>query len=309
VRALFLGAEASLSTTALSLALAEGVDVVLTDAAGHPLGRFMGTQAASVSTIRRRQMRFTESLHGTRWAAALLAHRVAAQRATLLWLARHHTPLPPAEPGFAPRNALASLEGLEHALRHEATPPCLPTPHVLMGLEGTAARHYFGAWGHWLPPHWWAGTRTRRPAQDPLNALLNYALAILLAEVESATHAAGLDPTLGALHADEYNRPSFALDILELHRHLAEQAALQAALGGSLCPTQHFEPTQEGGLRLARQAKRELAQRLDALLAETVADPPFPHLNPTPRPARTRSRLAWMRLHLHTLAQDLLAAG
>ena len=58
-------------------------------------------------------------------------------------------------------------------------------------------------------------TNGPRAATNPINALLNYVYALLESESRLALLAAGLDPTLGVLHADQRNRDSFALDAME----------------------------------------------------------------------------------------------
>ena len=58
-------------------------------------------------------------------------------------------------------------------------------------------------------------TNGPRAATNPVNALLNYVYALLESESRLALVAAGLDPTLGVLHADRRNRDSFALDAME----------------------------------------------------------------------------------------------
>ena len=58
-------------------------------------------------------------------------------------------------------------------------------------------------------------TNGPRAATNPINALLNYVYALLESETRLALLAAGLDPTLGVLHADQRNRDSFALDAME----------------------------------------------------------------------------------------------
>jgi hypothetical protein len=58
-------------------------------------------------------------------------------------------------------------------------------------------------------------TNGPRAATNPVNALLNYVYALLESESRLALLAAGLDPTLGVLHADQRNRDSFALDAME----------------------------------------------------------------------------------------------
>ncbi len=54
-----------------------------------------------------------------------------------------------------------------------------------------------------------------RAATNPVNALLNYVYSLLESESRLALLSAGLDPTLGVLHADQRNRDSFALDAME----------------------------------------------------------------------------------------------
>jgi hypothetical protein len=58
-------------------------------------------------------------------------------------------------------------------------------------------------------------TGAPRAATNPVNALLNFTYTLLESESHLALLAAGLDPTLGVLHADQRNRDSFALDAME----------------------------------------------------------------------------------------------
>jgi CRISPR-associated endonuclease Cas1 len=99
--------------------------------------------------------------------------------------------------------------------------------------EAQAAAIYWNAWSN-VPirlrgrdlarvPATWARYDSRasvltgapRAATNPVNALLNYVYALLESESRLALLAAGLDPTLGVLHADQRNRDSFALDAME----------------------------------------------------------------------------------------------
>ncbi|OLO71531.1 hypothetical protein BKH20_03990 [Actinomyces oris] len=60
------------------------------------------------------------------------------------------------------------------------------------------------------------GGRLRRaqpPPKDLANAALSYTYAILLAECTGALRPAGLEPSLGVLHASTDKRPSLSLDL------------------------------------------------------------------------------------------------
>lgn len=105
----------------------------------------------------------------------------------------------------------------------------------LMGLEGAAAREYFGALGCIVPDGVKFEGRSRQPPQDVVNAALSYGYAILLGEVVCALCAAGLDPAIGLLHADTDRRPSLALDLMEEFRPLVvDQVVVSAARRGEI---------------------------------------------------------------------------
>ncbi len=88
----------------------------------------------------------------------------------------------------------------------------------IMGLEGAAARHYWGAISMVLPQEYGFKRRTGRGARDPVNAALNYGYGILYGEVERALVLAGLDPYAGFLHVDRPGKPSLTLDLIEEFR-------------------------------------------------------------------------------------------
>lgn len=101
---------------------------------------------------------------------------------------------------------------------------------TLRGIEGEAAHAYFAAWGGLVRVKdaalQFAG-RSRRPALDRVNALLNFLYALLGADCRSALEAVGLDPQVGLLHADRPGRASLALDLMEEFRPiLADRLAL-----------------------------------------------------------------------------------
>ena len=82
-----------------------------------------------------------------------------------------------------------------------------------MGLEGAASTAYFGCLSGLVPPDVAFDGRSRRPPKDLANAALSYAYAILLAECTGALLAAGLETSLGVLHASADKRPSLSLDL------------------------------------------------------------------------------------------------
>ena len=83
----------------------------------------------------------------------------------------------------------------------------------LMGLEGAASTAYLSCLSGLVPPDVAFDGRSRRPPKDLANAALSYAYAILLAECTGTLLAAGLEPSLGVLHASTDKHPSLSLDL------------------------------------------------------------------------------------------------
>src|SRR3972149_3282120 len=64
------------------------------------------------------------------------------------------------------------------------------------------------------------------PAKDEFNAMLNYAYGVLYSQVERACILAGLDPFVGFLHTDNYNKKSLVFDLIEPFRILGERTVV-----------------------------------------------------------------------------------
>lgn len=107
----------------------------------------------------------------------------------------------------------------------------------LFGVEGDAAARYFAGFPSMLSAASALGfsVRTRRPATDPVNAALNYAYGLLIADIIRAVLACGLDPHAGFLHSPERNKPALALDLCEEFRApVADSVVLGAFNNGEL---------------------------------------------------------------------------
>lgn len=164
----------------------------------------------------------------------------------------------------------------------------------LRSLEARAAAVYWGAWASVempfarkdrtsVPEHWTTfGTRSSpltgapRTAANPINALLNYAYAILAAEVRLAVLTMGLDPGMGILHADQKSRDSFVLDVIEPLRPVVDGWLLDLLDRRTFGKREFFE-TRQGACRLMPPLPQALAEqapdmaRLAAPVVEQVA--------------------------------------
>lgn len=110
----------------------------------------------------------------------------------------------------------------------------------LFGIEGDAAARYWGQFATLLTESvrqqgiTFPG-RKGRPAQDPVNAALNFCYGLLLADVLRAVVSCGLDPNAGFLHSSERNKPALALDLCEEFRApIADSVVIGAFNNGEL---------------------------------------------------------------------------
>jgi CRISP-associated protein Cas1 len=137
-------------------------------------------------------------------------------------------------------------------------PECT-TRDEAMGIEGASAREYFGALSQILPESMRFNGRSRQPPEDVINAALSYGYAIILAESVSALCAAGLDPAIGMLHAEQERRPSLALDLMEEFRPLiVDQVVVAAARRGELRPEHGHRVEGDHGVLLTKAGREVL---------------------------------------------------
>lgn len=146
----------------------------------------------------------------------------------------------------------------------------------LLGVEGTAARIYFGAFARMLksPESLPGGDftfegRNRRPPSDAVNALLSFLYSMLVKDCLATVASVGFDPYMGVLHRPQFGRPALALDLAEEFRPLvAESVAITLLNNGELSPKNFLQRghavtlTPEGRKIVLRAHERRLSQSL-----------------------------------------------
>lgn len=146
----------------------------------------------------------------------------------------------------------------------------------LLGIEGTAARYYFGAFGGMLSADlgFDLNGRNRRPPLNPVNALLSFAYALLTKDFALAVTAAGLDPMRGYYHQPRFGKPALALDLMEEFRPLLADSTVIGAINQGIVGEGDFirHPT---GVALAPPARRRFILAYQRRLNQIVAHPVF----------------------------------
>ncbi|MFV0460517.1 MAG: CRISPR-associated endonuclease Cas1 [Actinomycetales bacterium] len=226
-----------------SWALAHDVETVL----ASRRGKFLGVTANPAGRDRlvrlRAQLALAGSPHALTLARALVEAKLRKQVVVLQRFGR-------GESTDLVADAISQIRQLLVLL------PDAHSTQEVMGLEGAAARAYFGCYGQLLPEPVRFQVRSRRPPADVANAALSLLYMVLLSECVSALHAAGLDPALGILHSSEGDRPSLALDLLEEFRPMVvDQVVLRVARSRALTVDHGRREPQRPGVLLTKAGR------------------------------------------------------
>ncbi|WP_437756482.1 CRISPR-associated endonuclease Cas1 [Sorangium sp. So ce1389] len=251
-----------ISTQAMRALLERGIPLCLMTYGGYYLGRATGLESRNVELRVAQHRAAADEAFCLSFARGVVVSKIKNARTMLR---RNHA---------APEAAV--LSELDQLARKAVEAPALPS---LLGIEGTAARVYFGAFAGMLKA---AGDargefdlegRNRRPPRDPVNALLSLAYALLAKELAVTLGTVGLDPLLGFYHQPRFGRPALALDLMEEFRPIVADSVVVAAINNGVVAPDDFQ--RFGGavaLRPAGRKKFLLAyeRRMDQLVTHPV---------------------------------------
>ncbi|MCW2279334.1 CRISPR-associated endonuclease Cas1 [Heliophilum fasciatum] len=192
--------------------------------------------------------RWQDMAYRVQMAKRILQIKIRNQRSLLRRQARNHK-----EPLMA-----AAAAQIGHLLPRLDETADLPR---LMGVEGRASAIYFGAFGRCIRQDGVVFTgRNRRPPRDPVNALLSLGYMLVLGEVVAALMAEGLHTGLGMLHEPAGERPSLALDLLELYRQPIVDRLTLSLVNRAVLGSSDFDAQEQSGVRLTGEGLRRYLQ-------------------------------------------------
>lgn len=171
----------------------------------------------------------------------------------------------------------------------------------LLGLEGSLAAEYFGAFGSMLRPRdfdaeWDFTSRNRRPPRDPVNALLSFGYALLAKECTVALLAEGLDPWWGLYHQPRHGRPSLALDLMEEFRPLIVDSAVLTAINTGMVTSRDFQRSKAACV-LTADGRKSFIKAYEARMDHLITHPMFGYRCSWRAVIRVQARLLsrWLR--------------
>ena len=262
VESIIISNKAMISTQAISLALENNIDLVFLDRYGFPIGRVWFSKMGSTALIRRKQLDAANCELGLNLVLDLIRQKVNNQ---LAFLKKLKYARPDKKELFqAPLNTIeGSLEALDRNFKDLDE-----SRLIIMGLEGTAGRAYFSCISKIMPEKFRFKGRSKRPAKNQFNAVLNYCYGVLYSRVEKACIIAGLDPFVGFMHTDNYNKQSLVFDLIGTFRIFAEQTCVYL-FTGKKANNEYFD-IKEHSCSLNDKGKPVVIESLNRHLEEKV---------------------------------------
>lgn len=262
IDSILITTSATITTDAIEFAVENNIDIIFLDYHGNPYGRVWHSKLGSTTLIRRRQLEAECADTGFYLARGWIAEKIQNQIDLLKDLKKNRP-----DQKDQLDISIAKIEGLRETLL--AMKGSLDIKRgSIMGVEGMASATYFDAIAGIMPEQWRFKGRSRDPAKDAFNCLLNYGYGVLYSQVERACIIAGLDPYVGFLHTDNYNKRSFVFDLIELFRVHADRTVVNLFSKKQVTPAL-FDPV-PGGLYMNKEGKALLIGALNEMLDREI---------------------------------------
>jgi len=245
-----MGRGVGITTSALHALIRNKVDIVYQTGGGGHIARVIGAEHKNGRLRHQQSLLASDPLFALQTAQNIVYGKIVNQRVVV----RRHAEGAP----WAGR-ALAAMDDM---IKRIGT---AQDADQLRGMEGQAAREYFGLLRQMIRPpseggSWNFDRRAYYPPPDPINALLSFVYSLILRDVTTACELIGLDPYLGFFHAIDYGRPSMALDLMEEFRPIIADSIMLEAVNRpfvSLADFEQVDLTEKESERDENEAPRE----------------------------------------------------
>ncbi len=289
VRHILISKGAQISSDAALMALENEIDVFFIDNSGNHAGRLWSMKFGSVSTIRHKQLDFTFSKPAVTWIKSVLSDKIDNQIALLYSFdTKNEKDESKIEKAIRKLNDYKTkVNSLKAEFVNEISP-------ALRGWEGNATRVYLKVISDFLPDKYKFEKRSQNPAMDIFNCLLNYGYGILYGKVETALIKNGIDPYIGVMHREDYNRPVLVFDVIEKFRIWIDYVVINLCMQ-EVIDEDCYSVKDDDSYWLESMGKRILIQSVNDYMDEVIS------MN-----GIQRSRINHIDLYAQQLAQQFL---
>lgn len=262
VDSILITTSATITTDAIKFAVENNIDIVFLDHFGDPYGRVWHSKLGSTVQIRRRQIEVSDQPKGLKMANEWIETKIDNQIYFIKDLKKNRSGIKDELAEYITnietmKDRITALDGTLDQMRGK-----------VMGFEGMSSRYYFDALRIVMPDKWKFNGRSRNPAADGFNCLLNYGYGVMYSMVEKGCIIAGLDPYVGFLHTDNYNKKSLVFDLIEMYRIYVDRTVVN--LFSKRKVNDGLFDSIPNGLTLNKEGKAVLIQALNETLDKSI---------------------------------------
>ncbi|MDO9154269.1 MAG: CRISPR-associated endonuclease Cas1 [Paludibacter sp.] len=264
IKSIQISRGAQITSDAVLLAIENEIEVLFMDKTGSPIGRIWSPKYGSVSTIRKGQLSFTFSHDAVDWIKGIIRQKIENQQALLLMMQPSNN-----VDEQRVKKAISRLEDYRSKIASINGEIVSDVAATLRGWEGVASNIYFETINLFLPEELRFAQRSQHPATDVVNAMLNYGYGLLYARIEGALIKTGIDPYIGVMHRDDYNRPVLVYDVIELYRVWVDFVVVTLVAQG-VVTDEYFSVKPDGSYWLEALGRRVLIQSFNDYFEEVI---------------------------------------
>lgn len=286
IRSIQLSRGAQITSDAVLLAIENEIEIIFSDSSGSPLGRIWSPKYGSISTIRKGQLSFTFQHDAVEWIKEVVNKKIQNQQAMMLMMCPKES-----SSQSTVDKSINRLEDYRHKIMGLEGDIVRDISSTLRGWEGVSSKIYFDTLNLFLPERYRFQARTQHPAMDVANSMLNYGYGLLYGRIEGILIKAGIDPYVGVLHRDDYNRPVLVYDVIELYRVWIDYVVF-SLLCQDVITEEHYSVRSDGSYWLEPLGRRVLIQSVNDYLEEVIEEKGI-----------QRSRATQIVLYVQNLAQ------
>lgn len=142
--------------------------------------------------------------------------------------------------------------------------------HMMM-LEAQARQKYYGCFNSILEgKQFYFDKRTRRPPQDPLNAMISFGNTLLYQRIANEINRTSLDIRIGIVHAAGNRPESLNLDLADLFKPILVDRTIFTLVNRKMINVNDFVEVENNGIYLNNRAKKIFISEYENKLYQKV---------------------------------------
>lgn len=269
--------DVTLTTPALHMLLAMGIEVCFLSMYGHYRGRLSPPVTKNAFLRRAQYSKHINQQEALQIAQACVQGKLSNMRTMLLRANR----------SIQDAAVQEAITVIQQSLQQV---PRTTSVGSLLGVEGRGSAAYFNVFGKLLRGPMAFTRRRRRPPTDPVNAMLSLGYTLLLHQVSAAIQVVGLDPYAGFLHQPRQGRPALALDLMEEFRPIIVDSVVLNICNHNILAMHDFQE-ELGVIHLKPEARKRFYAKFEERLQEEIQHPQFEYRTSYRRCIELQARL------------------